>query len=41
VNFGHIRIGRIFHPADRFSLKGLPLLGQFFDAFRACLREVR
>jgi hypothetical protein len=41
VNFSHIRVGCIFHAADHFGLIGLPLLGQFLDARRACLREVR
>jgi hypothetical protein len=30
--FRHVRIGRVFDPADYFGLKGLPLLDQFCDA---------
>ena len=41
VNFSHVRVGCVFHTADRFGLKELPFLDQFFDAGRACLREVR
>ena len=40
VNFSHVRAGGLFHAADGFGLKGLSLLGQFFDARRACLRAV-
>ena len=41
VNFSYVRVGRVFHSADRFGLKGLPLLDQFFDALPACLRDIR
>ena len=41
VNFGHVRVGCIFHAADGFRLIGLPLLDQFFNACGACLRPVR
>ena len=32
VNFSHVWVRRIFHSANGFGLKGLPLLEQFFDA---------
>ena len=41
VNFSHVRVGRIFYPADRFSLEGLPLFEQFCDALGACLGDIR
>ena len=41
VDFGHVRVGCIFHAADGFRLIGLPLLDQFFNAGRACLGPVR
>ena len=41
VNFSHVRVGGIFHAADRFGLEGLPLLKQFFDTQWAGLRAVR
>ena len=41
VNFSHVRVGCIFHAADHFGLEGLSLFEQFFDALRACLRDIR
>jgi len=41
VNFSHVRIWRVLHAADRFSLEGLALLEQFFDALRVCFRDIR
>jgi hypothetical protein len=32
VNSGRVRVGCIFHAADRFGFEGLSLLDQFFDA---------
>ncbi len=41
VNFSHVRVGRIFHAFNHFSLEGLSLLDQFLDAFRVSLLDVR
>jgi hypothetical protein len=41
VNFGHVRVGRSLHAADRFGFVGLPLLEQFFDTQWTCLGAVR
>ena len=41
VNFGYVRVGCIFHTADRFGLKELSLFDQFLDALGACLGDVR
>jgi hypothetical protein len=41
MNFRHVRIGGIFHAADRFGLEGLPVFEQFQNALPTSLRSSR
>ena len=41
VNFSHVRVGCVLNTFDRLGLEGLPFFHEFFNALRACLRDIR